>query len=101
MRAQSLLLAVALAVSVPAGRPAAASAAQPTPSLTKAPAEDLAYRAYVWGRPLIETALIRKRFTQGQVAVDPGTPINAFKHRRRLSGPGRTTIRSIHRHGLI
>lgn len=87
MRAQRLLLAVALAVLAPAACPAAARVAQPTLSLTEAQVEDLAYRAYVWGMPLVEAALIRKRFTQGQAAGDPGTPINAFKHRRMLSGP--------------
>ncbi|MCY1669666.1 DUF1214 domain-containing protein [Novosphingobium sp. SL115] len=55
--------------------------------MNEAAIEEAAYRGYVWGMPLVEAALIRKRFTQGQSAKDTDTPINAFKHRRMLSGP--------------
>ncbi|MDP3673807.1 MAG: DUF1214 domain-containing protein [Novosphingobium sp.] len=41
----------------------------------------LATRAYVWGMPLVEAALIRTRFAES------GAPFNRFSHRRSLAGP--------------
>lgn len=50
--------------------------------------EALARRAYIWGMPLVEAARIRERFTVQQGAGDvPPTPMNQFKHRRKLAGP--------------
>lgn len=58
------------------------------PDADYAAIEALAERAYVWGMPLVEAALIRERFTVAQTPGDvSATPINQFKHRRMLSGP--------------
>lgn len=42
---------------------------------------DLAVRAYVWGMPLVEAAMIRSRFVSGRGML------NQFSHRRQLAGP--------------
>lgn len=85
--AKCLALALLIAGVVPSGETVWARPAEHIELLTEAQAENIAYRAYVWGMPLVEAALIRARFTQGQGAADEATPINAFKHRRTLSGP--------------
>lgn len=87
VKTRSLVFAVAVASLVHVVLPAQARPVAQAASLTDTQIEELAYRGYVWGMPLVEAALIRKRFTLGQSAGDPGTPINAFKHRRTLSGP--------------
>lgn len=46
----------------------------------------LGLRAYVWGMPLVEAALIRERFAMG-TGPGGGTPVNRFAHRRQLAGP--------------
>ena len=87
MTGRAIAFAFATASIVVSAPAAWAKPAHQKPSLNEAQAEELAYRGYVWGMPLVEAALIRKRLTQGQAAGDPQTPINAFRHRRLLAGP--------------
>lgn len=82
-----LFLGALLSVIAPTAMAAQDSAMENAAANVEAKIEDIAYRGYIWGMPLVEAALIRKRFTQGQSASDVGTPINRFKHRRLLSGP--------------
>jgi hypothetical protein len=87
MTARALISAALLFGLVPTLAPVQAKPVGQVAPESEAAFEEAAYRGYVWGMPLVEAALIRKRFTQGQSAKDAGTPINAFKHRRMLSGP--------------
>lgn len=48
--------------------------------------QQLAFRAYVWGMPLVAAAQIRHNFTSPNDAGS-GSPINRFIHRRKLAGP--------------
>lgn len=82
------MLVVALATAAVGQMPCPALAREPVRASRPdaAAVEELARRAYVWGMPLVEAALIRQRFVQPQAPGNAVT-INRFKHRRTLAGP--------------
>lgn len=82
-----MLLALSLAPHAVQAEPSASVGASPQDAEVAA-IEALVQRAYIWGMPLVEAALIRERFTLQQAPGDAApTPINRFKHRRTLAGP--------------